>query len=210
VNGDVHAGPGGKVHAGPGGNVHAGPGGNVHAGPGGDVLPDLLAPGLRVVFCGMAAGPESARAGAYYAKPGNRFWAALEEAGFTPRRLRPAEYPHLLGLGIGLTDLAKMQSGVDRVITVSDADRQRLRAAIQWSRPRAVVFTSGEAASRFLGVSGIPFGRLAESLRPLWFPPTHVLPSTSGSNNGNWDRFGYQKIWTDTAMSLGFSPPVAA
>ena len=78
------------------------------------VLPDVLAPGLRLVFCGTAAGKELARRAAYYAHPQNRFWRALFEAGLTPRLLRPEEYAEALQWGIGLTDLAKHASGMDR------------------------------------------------------------------------------------------------
>ena len=54
------------------------------------VLPDVLAPGLRAVFCGTAAGTKSAIAGAYYAGPGNKFWPTLHAIGLTPRRFAPA------------------------------------------------------------------------------------------------------------------------
>lgn len=61
------------------------------------VLPDMLQPGLRVVFCGTAAGTASARAGAYYAGPGNAFWATLHSTGLTPVQLSPAEFERLFG-----------------------------------------------------------------------------------------------------------------
>ncbi|MGX9966511.1 mismatch-specific DNA-glycosylase [Roseomonas sp. F4] len=176
----------------------------------GDVLPDLLPPGLRLVFCGMAAGPESARRGAYYAAPGNRFWRVLHEAGFTPRRMRPEDFPELPSLGIGLTDLAKTQWGVDRVVRVTQADRDRLLAAIRAARPRALAFTSGRTAALALGLKSLPFGPLDDALRPAGFPPVFVLPSTSGSNNGNWDRNGYHRHWMDMAMALGFRTAIAA
>jgi len=169
-----------------------------------DVLPDLLPQGLRMVFCGMAAGPESARRGAYYAAPGNRFWRMLHEAGFTSRRLRPEDFSELPGLGIGLTDLAKTQSGVDRVVRVTQADRDRLLGAIRAAQPRALAFTSGRTAALALGLKTVAFGPLDDALRPAGFPPIFVLPSTSGSNNGNWDRNGYDAYWMDTAMTLGF------
>ncbi|WP_342449471.1 mismatch-specific DNA-glycosylase [Falsiroseomonas frigidaquae] len=170
----------------------------------GDILPDVLPAGLRLVFCGMAAGPESARRGAYYAAPGNRFWRVLHQAGFTPRRLLPEDFPELPGLGIGLTDLAKTQSGVDRLVRVTQADRDRLLAAIRAARPQALAFTSGRTAALALGAKALPFGRLDDALRPPGFPPVFVLPSTSGSNNGNWDRNGYHLHWMHTAMALGF------
>jgi TDG/mug DNA glycosylase family protein len=53
------------------------------------VLPDLIKPGLRIVFCGTAAGNVSAARGAYYAHPQNRFWSALHAFGLTPRQLEP-------------------------------------------------------------------------------------------------------------------------
>ena len=79
----------------------------------GHILPDLLRPGLRLVFCGTAAGSVSAMRGHYYAHPQNRFWGILHEVGLTPRLLAPAEYPLLLDWGVGLTDLAKYVSGMD-------------------------------------------------------------------------------------------------
>ena len=78
------------------------------------VLPDLVRPGLRIVFCGTAAGTVSAARGAYYAHPQNRFWAALCAAGLTPRLLKPEEFEQLPQWGIGLTDIAKRASGMDR------------------------------------------------------------------------------------------------
>ena len=78
------------------------------------VLPDLIEPGLKIVFCGTAAGNVSAARGAYYAHPQNRFWSALHAFGLTPRKLKPEEYPELPQWGLGLTDIAKHVSGLDR------------------------------------------------------------------------------------------------
>ena len=72
-----------------------------------DILPDALAVGLDVVFCGSAAGTRSARADAYYAGPGNRFWPTLFSIGLMPEQIRPANFRHVVRYGIGLTDLAK-------------------------------------------------------------------------------------------------------
>jgi TDG/mug DNA glycosylase family protein len=68
-------------------------------------VPDVIAPGLRVLFCGINPGLYSAALGQHFARPGNRFWAALHAAGFTPRRLTPDEQHELLALGLGLTNL---------------------------------------------------------------------------------------------------------
>src|ERR1700710_1081930 len=100
------------------------------------VLPDVLAPGLRVVFCGYAPGTASARAGAYYAGPGNRFWLTLHEVGLTPHLLPPAEFARLPEFGIGLTDISKTASGSDAEVGSRGVDRKRLTPAIAPAPPR--------------------------------------------------------------------------
>jgi TDG/mug DNA glycosylase family protein len=68
-------------------------------------LPDLLAPGLTVLFSGINPSLYSAATGHHFARPGNRFWPALHRSGFTPRQLRPAEQGELLALGLGVTNV---------------------------------------------------------------------------------------------------------
>ncbi len=99
------------------------------------ILPDLLPPGLALVFCGTAPSRRSAAAGAYYAHPGNAFWRALHEAGFTPRRLEAAEFPLLPTFGIGLTDLAKHASGNDRDLATDAFDVPGLHERITAAGP---------------------------------------------------------------------------
>ncbi|MGQ0611736.1 MAG: mismatch-specific DNA-glycosylase [Paracoccaceae bacterium] len=143
------------------------------------ILPDHLAPGLRVVFCGTAAGRVSARAGHYYANPGNRFWALLAETGLTPRRLAPAEDHLMPGLGLGLTDLAKTAFGQDAEIPPGAWDRPGLIARVMQARPARLAFTSLTAARLALGRPGVGAGRLAPDPGlpgiTLW-----ALPSPSG------------------------------
>ena len=70
------------------------------------LVPDVIAPNLRVLFCGINPGLYSAAVGYHFARPGNRFWPALYAAGFTPRQLQPAEQHNLLSLGLGITNIA--------------------------------------------------------------------------------------------------------
>jgi double-stranded uracil-DNA glycosylase len=63
-------------------------------------MPDLIAPGLRVLFCGINPSLYSAVVGYHFARPGNRFWPTLHAAGFTRRLLAPSEQLELLELGI--------------------------------------------------------------------------------------------------------------
>jgi len=68
-------------------------------------IPDVIAPGLRVLFSGINPGLYSAATGYHFARPGNRFWPALHRSGFTPRQFRPDEQEQLLGLGLGITNI---------------------------------------------------------------------------------------------------------
>ncbi|MGO4854809.1 mismatch-specific DNA-glycosylase [Phaeovulum sp. W22_SRMD_FR3] len=147
-------------------------------------LPDRLGPGLDLVFCGTAAGAASARAGHYYAGPGNRFWPLLAEAGITPRLLRPDEDHLLLGWRIGLTDLAKTAAGADREIPRAAYNPDRLRESIRSHAPRALAFTSLTAARLALGQRQV-VGPLAPQ---PGFGPTQlwVLPSPSGLARGHF------------------------
>ena len=69
--------------------------------------PDILGPGLRVVFCGINPGRLSAATATNFANPRNDFWRLLHAVGFTPRLLEPREQHELLALGIGLTNAAR-------------------------------------------------------------------------------------------------------
>lgn len=69
-------------------------------------IPDVLAPGLRVLFSGINPGLWSAATGLHFARPGNRFWPTLHRSGFTPRQLDPSEQHELLALGLGITNVA--------------------------------------------------------------------------------------------------------
>jgi TDG/mug DNA glycosylase family protein len=162
-----------------------------------DILPDVLLPGLRVVFCGTAAGAVSAARGAYYAGPGNRFWTILAAIGLTPRRLAPEEFRLLPQFAIGLTDLAKSVSGADVDLPRRAFDPEALRLRIRAVRPRVLGFNGKKAASLFLGISGpsLCYGRQAPFPD---FPDIFVLPSTSGAARASWD----QRPWFDLAAAL--------
>jgi TDG/mug DNA glycosylase family protein len=143
----------------------------------------VLEPGLRVVFCGTAAGAVAARVGAPYAGPGNRFWWALHEVGLTPRELRPDEFRALPRYGLGLTDVAKFASGSDSSLARSDFDSAAVVAKVERYAPRVVAFVGKRAAQEVLG-RRVHFGRQDHyiGVSEVW-----VLPSTSGAARGAWD-----------------------
>lgn len=154
------------------------------------VLPDLLQPGLALVFCGTAAGRRSAAEGAYYAHPGNLFWRALFEAELTPRLLAPAEFPQLIGYGMGLTDLAKRHSGNDAELPRDAFDVPALRAKIKRHAPRLLAFTSKNAARAVLG-HAVGYGLQDETIGGTQL---FVLPSPSGQARGHWDIRPWQAL----------------
>lgn len=147
------------------------------------VLPDILAPGLRVVFCGSAAGAVSAKVGAPYAGPGNKFWPMLHKTGLTPRRLAPDEAHLLPEFGIGLTDLAKFYSGADAGIRRADDDAAAVRAKVARYRPTILAFNGKRSATGVLG--RCDYG---EQVEPLEGARVFVLPSTSGLAVKFWDE----------------------
>jgi double-stranded uracil-DNA glycosylase len=150
-----------------------------------DVLDDVLSESLQVVFCGTAVGTVSAKAGAYYAHPQNKFWRMLHETGLTPELLQPRQYRDLLEYRIGLTDLVKTHFGMDHQIPLSklgDVSRVRLRASILAYRPKFLAFTSKTGGQKFLG-GARDYGEQIELIggTRIW-----ILPSTSGAANGAW------------------------
>lgn len=170
------------------------------------ILPDVLAPGLKVVFIGTAAGTVSARLGAYYAGPGNRFWPTLHEIGLTPHVIEPQYFMMALEYGIGLTDLAKHTAGADNSLRVQDFDTHALRWKIKRAAPLAVAFNGKRAANVFYGRRDIEVGRLNQ---PLGASAVFVLPSTSGMAKRYWDIERWQALadWLRARETPPEDPP---
>lgn len=157
----------------------------------GHILPDVLAPGLAIVFCGSAAGRRSAQLGAYYAGPGNRFWATLHATGLTPRLLRPAEFADVVRYGLGLTDLCKTQSGADADLARGSDDVDGFRTKIERYRPAVVAFVGKRAAKACLRRTTVAFGPQPDRIgRTAVF----VLPSPSGAARGFWDAHWWHEL----------------
>ena len=147
------------------------------------LVPDLLAPGLDLVFCGTAPSPASYKARAYYANPGNAFWATLNAVGLTPERLTPERYRELLAWRLGLTDLNKTEYGSDHELSAHAMDAKSLHAKLHRYRPAAVAFTSKNAASLGLAVKAPAYGRQRDLLEGA---VVFVLASPSGRARSFW------------------------
>jgi TDG/mug DNA glycosylase family protein len=144
-------------------------------------VPDIISPGLRILFCGINPGLYSAWAGHHFARPGNRFWPALFASGFTDRLMRPDEESELLALGYGITNL------VDRATLGSaELSREELRAGGR-SFVRKVR-RYGPMAVAVLGVSAYrvafasPEAKVGEQPEKIGNSRVWVLPNPSGLN----------------------------
>lgn len=166
------------------------------------ILPDVLVPHLRVVFCGTAAGTRSAREGAYYAHPGNYFWRTLFEVGLTPRRLSPQEFPRVLDHGIGLTDLAKLHFGSDHELPRDAFDAAALKRKLARYKPTIVAFTSKNAA---FGYSGrvLAYGEQSERIATS---RVFVLPSPSGQARRFWSIEPWRELASAVAACRATGP----
>jgi TDG/mug DNA glycosylase family protein len=149
-------------------------------------VPDVLAPGARVVFCGINPGRVSAAARAPFANPRNDFWRLLHAAGFTPRVLEPHEFRELPAFGIGLTNAARRTTRGSGDLRAADFEgaRARLEEIARRLRPRVIAFV-GKAA--YHG----PFRERPDhgpQERSLEGTALFVLPSTSPANAAvPWD-----------------------
>ena len=147
------------------------------AAPASDV-PDVLAPNLRCVFCGINPGRVSAAAHAHFANPRNDFWRLLHDAGFTPRLYAPDEQFGLLELGYGVTNAAYRTTPGSGDLRRGDFDASRLERLAEELRPRAIAFVGKEAYRGAFGERP----ELGPQLRTIGSTALFVLPSTSPAN----------------------------
>ena len=161
------------------------------------ILPDRLKPGLKLVFCGTAAGRRSALAGAYYAHGQNKFWTTLHKVGLTPRLFAPDEYESLWELGIGLTDIAKHVYGMDHQLPRDALGAEAvaaLKARIRKAQPQILAFTSLNAGRKVMGPRAIA----GEQPEKLGDTRVFILPSPSPLAANHWDI----KPWRDLAKAV--------
>jgi TDG/mug DNA glycosylase family protein len=144
-------------------------------------VPDVIAPGLRVLFCGINPGLYTAAVGHHFARPGNRFWPALWAAGFTERLLSPFDERELLKSGYGITNVVMRAS-----VAADELSREELReggkrlaAKVRRYRPSALAILGlgayRVAWERPKAVIGRQQETIGETL--IW-----VLPNPSGLN----------------------------
>lgn len=145
--------------------------------------PDILAEGLDVVFCGLNYATSAVKDGYHFSHRNNRFWPVLHLAGFTDRRLQPADQRRLLEFGCGVTAVVQRPT-----VSASEVSPVEFRSAqpefeskIRRYAPRAIAFLGKRALACMLGKSDVAWGRYAPGFAgtQAW-----VLPNPSGLNIG--------------------------
>jgi len=144
-------------------------------------IPDVIAPGLAVLFAGINPGLYSAATGYHFARPGNRFWPALHSSGFTPRQFRPDEQAQLLGLGLGITNVvarATARASEQRQAESTEGARQ-LAGKVRRLRPGWLAVLGVTAYRAAFGQPRAAVGPQQEAIGTtrIW-----VLPNPSGLN----------------------------
>ena len=150
-------------------------------------IPDVLGPGLRVLFCGINPGRVSAAAGAHFANPRNDFWRLLHAAGFTPRLLEPAQQFELLTYRVGVTNAAARTTPGSGDLRRGDfaGAAGRLEQIARELKPEWIGFVGKEAYRGAFGERP----QLGEQHRRLGDTRLFVLPSTSPANAAvPWDE----------------------
>jgi TDG/mug DNA glycosylase family protein len=146
-----------------------------------DGIPDVIADGLRVLFCGINPGLMSAETGHHFARPGNRFWPALHRSGFTPRQLAPAEQAELLTYRLGITNVVDRPSAKAAELSRAEllAGGENLMKKVLDVRPEWLAVLGVTAYRDAFGDRTAGVGRQHRTIGPtrIW-----VLPNPSGLN----------------------------
>jgi TDG/mug DNA glycosylase family protein len=144
-------------------------------------LPDLIAPGLTVLFCGINPGLYTAAIGHHFGRPGNRFWPTLHAAGFTPRLLDPSEEHELLPLGYGITNVVERATAAADELTDAEmvAGGKALRKKVLKFAPKYLAILGIGAYRVAFDRPKATIGLQAEAVGEtrIW-----LLPSPSGLN----------------------------
>ena len=144
-------------------------------------VPDVIAPGLRVLFCGINPGLYSGAVGHHFARPGNRFWPVLHLSGFTRRVLSPYEERQLLAYGLGITNLVARTTAKASELSADelvDGAKQLEKKIERWC-PGFVAILGIDAYRKAFSRPRAALGRQYDELggASLW-----LLPNPSGLN----------------------------
>ncbi len=147
----------------------------------GKTVPDLIAPGLAVLFCGINPGLYSAATRHHFARPGNRFWPALHLAGFTPRVVSPFDDRELLDSGLGITNVVSRGTAAADELTPDELrlGGKRLEAKVRRYEPK---FLAVLGVGAYRAAFDRPKAKLGLQDETIGSTRLWVLPNPSGLN----------------------------
>ena len=147
----------------------------------GKTVPDVIARGLKVLFCGINPGLYTAATGYHFARPGNRFWPALHAGGFTTRLLAPFEERELLKSGYGITNVVERATATAAELSPEEfiEGGKRLERTVRRYRPKVLAILGISAYRAAFARPKAQLGRQDETIgdTAIW-----VLPNPSGLN----------------------------
>ena len=147
----------------------------------GALVPDIIAPDLKVLFCGINPSVYSAVVGCHFARPGNRFWPALHKGGFTPHQIAPHNDRDLLELGYGLTNVATRAT-----VAAADLSDDELRADARLLIEKVELYRPQWLAILGIGAYRVAFdeprAKIGRQTRTIGATKIWVLPNPSGLN----------------------------
>ena len=160
---------------------------------------DVIAPDLRVLFCGINPGLYTAAVGHHFARPGNRFWPALYAGGFTDRLLSPFDERELLKSGYGITNVVPRTTASADMLTKEEivAGGEKLRAKVLRYRPRILAVLGVGAYRTAFSQPKAVVGKQSDQIGAtvLW-----VLPNPSGLN-ANYQAAALARLFRDLRES---------
>lgn len=171
----------------------------------GKTLPDVIAANLRVLFCGINPGLYTAAVGHHFARPGNRFWPALHQSGFTERLLSPFEERELLASGLGISNVVPHATASAAELTSEDLSKggRALARKIKRYKPRVVAILGVGAYRTAFAHPKAAIGEQAERIHSarVW-----VLPNPSGLN-ANYQLPELVRLFTELRQANAVCEP---
>jgi TDG/mug DNA glycosylase family protein len=167
----------------------------------GKTLPDVIAPNLDVLFCGINPGLYTAAVQQHFGRPGNRFWPTLHRAGFTPRLFHPSEQYELLKLGYGITNVvARATAAADELSREELLEGGRiLTVKVKKNNPRTLAIVGVGAYRTAFERPKAKLGLQEETIREtrIW-----VLPNPSGLN-ANYQADALVELFRELRVAAG-------
>lgn len=166
----------------------------------GKTLPDIIAPDLQVLFCGINPSLYSVAVGHHFARPGNRFWRSLHAAGFTDHLFSPFEDQDLLALGYGFTNIAPNATARADELSLDELiqGQQQLVAKLQHFRPR---FLAVLGISAYRVAFNQPKARMGLQAEAVHNTAIWVLPNPSGLN-AHYQLEDLQRVYQELWLAV--------